>query len=1129
MGLRDEIQATFQRITLEVRVGNRAVSDVFEVSVSSGYDQINAQATLVCPERPSWADELLPVEVWAGYNGATGQIFGGELSGISWNYFPTGIGFECRDLLARTRNPWGGATRTYTAQDDAAVIRNILEAYGIPSYLANIESSGWTLGVIQDVTLEPGEAGWSLIERIDNLAGYRTFTVGNGTILRRRVSGKAGLTAGWTFQQGVDILSVKRTRTLDGIVNRALITGLVYEGVDVSGTAEAPNAYIPVPPGTIGYETQDDLIETDGAAGTIAQRIVGDRNRRPEGMELTTIGNPLIVPAMTVAVQSGEIESAGARAFVINVKHTINAASFTSVITTTGGNLSGYEAGAPIAAFTVNIYQQGSVDAAGSVSSVLVGIADGSSSFDPDSTDALAYSWSGIGAGGSISPGISADAIYRWTMSPQGSLATIDLTVTDSDGLTGELSRAVPIAQGSLLTEDLWTAEGGTVAVSIDGQQTWRTQAVPQGDATCLMPFAPNWGQLWGASSGHVYATRDQLQGTLTDLGQPGGGTAVTAVWVHELDPTRLWAGLQDGRVSFAAYDVGGGTLLDAWATVGTVPASPIGEVRESYSTFEELRATAGTAQWHSADGGATWSAEIGGTATAQRMAAGWERNVASFLQPDAVDYVEVSAEVFSPAVAGVRGVGFGWRERELYAASDDALAVLYLDQDLTGTATADGTAPTDVLHLVRSGNEDRVVYLAGGNTGGTAGVLKWLPELRVPWYVRRTGANPVRMVGYGISSAIITVQAEVLLITTGGSGDNDGVWHHQPGQGWGVAAKKGSGGTALPVGAAWGGIAVDPFAPDRWMVWTTDSATPAMPSVYLTTDAGATWNAIALNLPPAIPSGIVLYLLDIQFSTVTPGVWCAAGGAHNSFTLTNYRAIWRGTGTTITHSDGAVAGGADPYAINSVAAGLGGAFVLGPTGAGADGKFFRTATGAITPYVDLTGAGVTTTLIVDRLPGSSAQALAIGSQAPTIGAGTLGSVVTGLVYGASDYAAPSGFVDLGGGVPKGRSLTATQDAAIVGQRDSNTGTTGILVLSDPFGTPVESTVSLAEGVRTGWARADRQTRRAVAVRRQPWNGSDGSMNCYVSSDGGATWVELVGPSGATPQTLAARLEVIGR
>src|SRR5690349_1698753 len=98
----------------------------------------------------------MPTEIRHGYKALSSKIFGGELSGITWEDGPGRVGIECRDLLARTRLPWGGDDVEETEIDSAAMVRHILEIYGIPSSVAHIEGSGWILGTIFPVTLKKG-------------------------------------------------------------------------------------------------------------------------------------------------------------------------------------------------------------------------------------------------------------------------------------------------------------------------------------------------------------------------------------------------------------------------------------------------------------------------------------------------------------------------------------------------------------------------------------------------------------------------------------------------------------------------------------------------------------------------------------------------------------------------------------------------------------------------------------------------------------------------------------------------------------------------------------------------------------------------------------------------------------
>lgn len=490
-----------EKVKYEARIDGRVVPNVLDVTSSGGFEQINAEGTIWTTARPSWAEEGLPVTIWAQSGSISGQIFGGEVNGFDWSYAPGKVGIVCRDLLARTRLDWGGEEYEYANQEDGAIIRNLLEKMAIPSSVASIESSSWTLGVVEPLILKEGVAPYSLIAAIDDLAGYKTYSLTSGIIVRRRITGIPGLVGSLTFEKGVRILSdARRERTRDGIVNRCIVTGLEYEGLVVGGPgvgeASAPNPYIPSPPGYITENIQSNLVEDDAKALEIAQRVVNDKNRRPESLNFSIPLDPRVQPGMTVQVVHSDLETGTATVFVQTVSHGGSGSSGArTTISTTGGNLSGYALQAPVASFDVQIFREGEDTGAG-VNTILVGVADGSQSFDPDGAIA-SYAWTLSATGGTPDPTSGSGAIFPFTIDGAASEIVIGLTVTDADGQTGELSRTIPISSSTILVEDLYLAYGD-VACSSDGEQTWRTATPVSGSATCLMPFAPPWGQLWG-------------------------------------------------------------------------------------------------------------------------------------------------------------------------------------------------------------------------------------------------------------------------------------------------------------------------------------------------------------------------------------------------------------------------------------------------------------------------------------------------------------------------------------------------------------------------------------------------------------------------------------------------------
>lgn len=752
MALRAEVLAGNQTIMQEVRVDGTRVTGILEIDIALGIEQINAQATLLCDGRPAWAEENKEVTVDVGYNGFLIRRFMGEVVGIDWENYEPQVAIECRGKLARARERWAAADLSWSNTDDAALIGAILDAYGgLPRRLG---SSAWTLGVILPVTLKKGDTGIGLIQEIDRLAGYRTFEAANGTVYRWQSSGVPSAYPAWTFVRGVDILRSRRTRGRDGIINVCTVNGLSYEGFTVTGTAgPTSNPYIPNPPGQIADEIQSNLVETNAKALEIAQREVAERNRRPEGAELEVIGNPLIWPMITAGIEDDSIEIVGGLAHVDQVIDRITHSSYTSTVSLTGGNLSGYNASAPWAVIDLDVWRETQQNADMSLAAVYLGIADGSGSFDPDgSEETLTYAWTFSAAGGTPSPTSATEKVARFTVTGSITSITASLTVTDSAGLTNTDTITKTLVAGELLVEDLWSAEGALVACSDDGQQTWREQAVTSGAATCLCPFGAFWGQIFGATTGRIYASFDKLQTTLTDLGQPNGAVACTAVWIHETSTDRLWAAFADGKVFFSP-DRGG-----TWHLRGTVPGSgSVNEIRESYYQLGALSATRGNVYSTSFDAGASWTAKVTGSggSTAWRSAGGFGKNAVGLLN-DATPLrwedggTAPTFPALAPAVTHVRGVSFGWKTKELYAADDQASARLFRSNEALTTFTHTGAAPAPVNQLIRSGNEDGVVYAAAGDgVASTAGILKSL-RMETPFYIRRTGTRKVHMVGYG-------------------------------------------------------------------------------------------------------------------------------------------------------------------------------------------------------------------------------------------------------------------------------------------------------------------------------------------------------------------------------------------
>ena len=102
-----------------------------------------------------------------------------------------------------------------------------------------------------------------------------------------------------TFTEGVNILSIRRTQDTSNIINHAIVEGFAYEGIEIKQEVMAGSGILDAFAGIAGptYRAttlKDDLIETEPHALAVAERIVRERNRRADSLELTVLFQPTL-------------------------------------------------------------------------------------------------------------------------------------------------------------------------------------------------------------------------------------------------------------------------------------------------------------------------------------------------------------------------------------------------------------------------------------------------------------------------------------------------------------------------------------------------------------------------------------------------------------------------------------------------------------------------------------------------------------------------------------------------------------------------------------------------------------------------------------------------------------------
>ncbi len=365
--------AVNQTIAFSATIGGQAIQELTHVSCGAGVEQKTSRCTLTVLSPPSGLTPGADVVVSISVDGSTSTLYRGDYTGISWS-LDNGrtINLECQGIYARLQRPWPGPERVYSPETtttsaervDAAIIRNLIEAYGIPPSRHEIFESEWNslsgavehwrLGEIQPVVLSVDEPATQLIDAIDEVPGFATYDQLAGYIQRTRHNAYYAhpFLTDATFVEGQDGVRIQRLGPSYGeIVNRWVAQGLTYEGIPLEATDQAQNLdldlfYPPEKrPAYIGKELRSDLLEYQHYCDQAAALKVQDTNRSTDGWEIVLVGEPTqhtLELQVTVAVQYASLGSSGtSRHRIISIQHELDAnpPSFVTTIRTNGGTL----------------------------------------------------------------------------------------------------------------------------------------------------------------------------------------------------------------------------------------------------------------------------------------------------------------------------------------------------------------------------------------------------------------------------------------------------------------------------------------------------------------------------------------------------------------------------------------------------------------------------------------------------------------------------------------------------------------------------------------------------------------------------------------------------------------------
>lgn len=938
------------------------IPNTFEITIDTGFDQWSGQCTIKMRALPAFVSEGAFIKVWAELDGYQTLRFSGRVTSLDWSYAPRYIVVRAETRLSILQVPWDKADQTWFNVDPHQIIADILAAYSFDSVA--IPYTSIIVDPIEPFVLKRGDNVAQAIQALLEVTGYAIVDMPDGWTRVIRISGNTAATALYTATKDRDILSIIHNRTTNGIINQAIVEGLTYLGIPVSQTASAPNTFLLNPDGTQRYETQrltTNHIQTDALALTVAQRIVSDKNRRPEGLGLGVRGASVYRPGVTLGVQHPDVEAGNALVLIQHVTDTFTATGWRCALTTTGGNLSGYDATAPFAAMSYQTFAE-SEEVAGIPEQRVVVVCNASESFASGAA-ITRYVFSA-----STGQTQDSDSAYFSFVVP-ASTTGLSVTLTVYAGTVASTALVTPIdLTANLLYEELYRLRSNALLCSVDGEQTWQSQAPGSGTLTCMAPFANQDGQMAGGTAG-LWWTADRCRTALVSRGNPGGGT-VGAVWLHEQVAGLIFALYTNGDL-YESLDYG-----LTWQLNGTVDAgiTTVKEIRSSPFNPSDLIASANGSFYRSQDRGVSWTIITTGN-VAWWSAGGWGNNVFGLLNTtDPARTLPDSGAISNVVFSGtppthIRGVTAGY-QRPYFVMTDDNAIVYRTTDSAFLAASSVATLTSGVNHLQRSGNAAGVIYAATDNG------LQKSPNDGDDWFQVVTDGSANIMVSYGIIAGppSVIASADLAWATYGDTSGAHGVWAYVDTQ-W---VRRSSG---LPSGAYWQTLTASPYNRDWWLLFgngTTATvygndgtymrmagALSAYSPLWFSPDAGRTWSQVL------IPANLNIENRgQVAWSETTANVFAIPGFDASGYGRL-YRGVANGSGATV--SAPLIAGAGTFDQVFWLWGGLDDDFVVF-NGNGTSASTYTGALGYATASAFVRSSGTRATVAGDvrRLPGSA-------------------------------------------------------------------------------------------------------------------------------------------------------------
>jgi hypothetical protein len=356
--------ATVRTTHLQVRIDGVLDTSAYAASVSLGFDQRYAEATVRRTGGGSVAIAYWSaVEIHMGTTPGAGAAvrFRGSVLPVENALYPIENVLRCKGRLYRAafvKNNRPGGTDFVTGEEptpaeggiaDEEMVKAVLTACAVPYTATNIGGTGKGLGSVYldlrrlqqalpgPFTWAEQQSGLDFIEALDEVSvpddasgRFRTFESLGGEVFRTKLATVPAAGADFAFTEGEDVLEARIGRDPAGSANRARVTGApdpVHLEVESGGlepqfTAQthftAASAFAPyLPPGlpagpegfpTVTVTLSSPLIEKSENAheGTVlsceavAQFLLAEHNTVLDTLDFSTPRDDLLGPGQTV-------------------------------------------------------------------------------------------------------------------------------------------------------------------------------------------------------------------------------------------------------------------------------------------------------------------------------------------------------------------------------------------------------------------------------------------------------------------------------------------------------------------------------------------------------------------------------------------------------------------------------------------------------------------------------------------------------------------------------------------------------------------------------------------------------------------------------------------------------------